>query len=124
MINKEKDAHPHLNAEVDREIKHNQIKQNLYLWGHCRLRNQEEAKLIELKKQQEQEKKKNEAQIEKVRGRKDMTKVVIEKKVKKRKHEDIKTDDDLGKYLEEDQWCPCTLYRYTFERIKNKFFSK
>ena len=32
-----------------------------------------------------------------------MTKVVIEKKVKKRKHEDIKTDDDLGKYLEEDQ---------------------
>ena len=66
------------------------------------LRKQEEAKLLELKKQREQEKKRNEAQIEKAKGRKDMPKVLIEKKVTKKKQVDTKTDDDYEKYFQDD----------------------
>jgi hypothetical protein len=65
------------------------------------LRKQEEAKLLELKKQREQEKKRNEAQTEKVKGRRDMPKVLIEKKMAKKKEVDTKTDDDLEKYFQD-----------------------
>lgn len=51
-IKREKESNPHLIAEVEKEIKDNQKKENL-------LRKKEEAKQLELRKQKEQEKKRN-----------------------------------------------------------------
>ena len=57
---------------------------------------------MELKKQREQEKKRNEPQFERLKGRKDMQKVLIEKKVKKKKEVDLKVDNDEEMYLNGD----------------------
>ncbi len=56
-----------------------------------------------MKKQREQEKKRNEPHNEMIKGRKDMKKVLIEKKVKKKREVDVKLDNDEDRYLcEED----------------------
>jgi len=86
---------PNLIAEVNKEIKDNQKRENL-------LKKKEEARQLELKKQREQEKKRNETHNEKTKGRRDMRKVLLEKKVAVKKETDVKPVDESEKYFTSD----------------------